>query len=297
MNHLLSAKQHKNATTTPEIRAFIRASELPTAVLARLLKISESTVRKWRQRDTLEDASHVPKNSKTTLTLQQQYIVVQLRTRLMLSLDHLLQVCRQFINENTSRAGLQRCLKRHGVSKLADIDPAGELIKLEQQVTVAIQDNNSDEVMSSVVNPQAMLDVLNQLRLEDADSLKSSKLADQARNSNTRHLSYSDVVQVSVTTLPDLYTKPNNASNKTLNKSLNKTKQKNIANQDNQPRLLIAHDLESEWVYVDLYQDDEADAARRYMKYVLRHAPFHIRRLLAANYNEFLSRFHLLSEQ
>lgn len=285
MNHLLSTKQHKNATTTPEIRAFIRASELPTAVLARVLKISESTVRKWRQRDTLEDASHVPKHSKTTLTLQQQYIVVQLRTRLMLSLDHLLQVCRQFINENTSRAGLQRCLKRHGVSKLADIDPAGELIKLEQQVSVAIQDNNSDEVMSSVVNPEAMLDVLNQLRLEEANNLKCSKLADQAKNSNTRHLSYSDVVQVSVTILPELDKKPNH------------TRQKNVASQDQLPRLLIAHDPESEWVYVDLYEDDEADAARRYMKYVLHHAPFHIRRLLAANYNEFLSRFHLLSEQ
>jgi len=32
------------------------------------------------------------------------------------------------------------------------------------------------------------------------------------------------------------------------------------------------------------------------MRYVLKHAPFHIRRLLAANYNEFLSRFRLLSE-
>lgn len=273
----MTVKQHKNATTTPEIRAFIRASELPTAVLARLLKISESTVRKWRQRETLEDASHTPKTSKTTLSLQQQYVVVQLRTHLMLSLDSLLQVCRQFINKNTSRAGLQRCLKRHGVSKLADIDPAGELLELEQQVSVAIQDNTSDKVMSSVVNPQAMLEVLNQLRLEQANSLQTSELADHARAAKTRSLTCSDVVQVSVTTLPE------------LDKKLDK--------QNSLHRLLIAHDPDSQWVYVDLYQDDEADAARRYMKYVLKHAPFHIRRLLAANYNEFLSRFRLLSEQ
>ena len=274
---LLTVKQHKNATTTPEIRAFIRASELPTAVLARLLKISESTVRKWRQREILEDASHTPKTSKTTLSLQQQYVVVQLRTHLMLSLDSLLQVCRQFINENTSRAGLQRCLKRHGVSKLADIDPAGELLELEQQVSVAIQDNTSDKVMSSVVNPQAMLEVLNQLRLEQASSLQTSELADHARAAKTRSLTCSDVVQVSVTILPE------------LDKKLDK--------KDCLHRLLIAHDPDSQWVYVDLYQDDEADAARRYMKYVLKHAPFHIRRILAANYNEFLSRFRLLSEQ
>jgi len=276
----LSPKQHKNATTTPEIRAFIRESELPTAVLARLLKISESTVRKWRQRITLEDASHIPKHSNTTLTLQQQYVVVQLRTHLMLSLDHLLQVCRQYINENTSRAGLQRCLKRHGVSKLADIDPAGELVELEQQVSVAIKDNNSDKIMNSVVNPQAMLDVLNQLRSEEVNKQQSSELANQAKSAKTRVLTGSDVVQVSVTTLPR------------LNKKQDKT---NLEN-DQQYRLLIAHDPDSQWVYVDLYQDDEADAARRYMKHVLKHAPFHIRRLLAANYNEFLSRFHLLSE-
>ena len=272
----MAAKQHKNATTTPEIRAFIQGSELPTAVLARLLKISESTVRKWRKREIIQDASHKPKHSSTTLSQQEQYVVIQLRTRLKLSLDELLKVCRQFINENTSRAGLQRCLKRHGVSKLADIDPGGELVKLAQQVSVAIQDQASDKVVNSLVNPQAMLNVLNQLRAEDNAEKVSSKLADHAKMAKTRSLTCEDVVQVSVTTLPNLE----------LKKSSKKPH-----------RLLIANDPHSQWVYVDLYQDDEADAARRYMKHVLKHAPFHIRRLLAANYNEFLSRFRLLDEQ
>lgn len=276
----MSSKQHKNATTTPEVRAFIRESELPTAVLARLLKISESTVRKWRKRDNLDDASHIPKNSKTTLSLQQQYVVVELRRRLKLPLDQLLQVCQQFVNENTSRAGLQRCLKRHGVSKLADLDPAGELIKLEQQVSVAIKDHNSNKIMNSMLNPQAMLEVLNQLRLEATNSeQKTSELTEQAKMAKTTSLTCQDVVQVSVTTLPEL-------GKADGNKQTNK-----------QPyRLLIANDPDSKWVYVDLYQDQEVDAARRYMKHVLKHAPFHIRRLLAANYNEFLSRFRLLSE-
>jgi hypothetical protein len=282
----LTVKQHKNATTTPEIRAFIRESELPTAVLARLLKISESTVRKWRKRDTLEDASHIPKHINTTLTLQQQYVVVQLRTHLMLSLDQLLKVCREFINENTSRAGLQRCLKRHGVSKLADIDPADELGQLEHQVSVAIQDQTSAEVKSSVVNPQAMIEVLNQLREEEAAAQQSSELADHTRTAKSRTLTCDDVVQVSVTTLPD------------LDDNLSSSRKSDKAVKNKKPhRLLIANDPDSQWVYVDLYQDDEADAARRYMKHVLKHAPYPIRRLLAANYNEFLSRFRLLSEQ
>ena len=61
-------------------------------------------------------------------------------------------------------------------------------------------------------------------------------------------------------------------------------------------RLLIANDPDSRWVYVDIYDGDETEAANRYMSHVLTKAPFHIRRILAGNYNEFLSRFKLLDE-
>ena len=61
-------------------------------------------------------------------------------------------------------------------------------------------------------------------------------------------------------------------------------------------RLLIANDPDSGWIYVDIYDGDEKEAAGRYMHHVLTKAPFHIRRILAGNYNEFLSRFRLLDE-
>lgn len=61
-------------------------------------------------------------------------------------------------------------------------------------------------------------------------------------------------------------------------------------------RLLIASDPESRWVYVDMYEDNDESAANRYMKHVLHNAPFHIRRILAGNFHEFLSRFRLLAE-
>ena len=64
----------------------------------------------------------------------------------------------------------------------------------------------------------------------------------------------------------------------------------------NKRRLLIANDPTSGWVYVDIYDGNESEAASRYMSYVLTKAPFHIRRILAGNYNEFLSRFRLLNE-
>ncbi len=78
----MTQRQHANATTTPEMRAFIRESDLSTAVLARLLKVSEATVRKWRQRDTSDDASHTPKKLNTTLSPAQEYVVVELRKNL-----------------------------------------------------------------------------------------------------------------------------------------------------------------------------------------------------------------------
>jgi len=260
----MTNKQHKNATTTPEMRAFIHDSDLATAVLARLLKVSESTVRKWRKRDCTDDVSHLPKQLNTTLTLEQQYAVVQLRVRLKLSLDELLLVCKQFINENTSRAGLQRCLKRHGVSRLADLKTFDENQFDANFRQVVIEESLSNEVLNAVVSPQAMANFLNQMRQE----MNDEQLPIQT-------LTSADVVQVNLVTLPDF-------SLQDAPPSTHKTS------------LLIADDLNSDWIYVDLYEDDDFQAAQRYIKYVLKNAPYPIRRVLVKNHNEFLSRFRLL---
>jgi len=267
----VNTSQHANATTTPEMRAFIHESDLPTAVLARLLKISESTVRKWRKRESVADASHVPKQLNTTLSEAQEYVVVELRTRLLLSLDELLIVCKKFINANVSRAGLQRCLKRHGVSRLAnmEVDIQGHGVSSDadssvhstaETVQVILEDTQAHQQLTSELSPQAMREVLN--RAND--------------------LSEEEVVQVKVTQLPDF--------------SSNSKSTKNKNEKNNKRRLLIANDPSSGWVYVDIYDGNESEAASRYMSYVLTKAPFHIRRILAGNYNEFLSRFRLLNE-
>jgi hypothetical protein len=47
-----------------------------------------------------------------------ELIVVELRTTLLLPTDDLMAVTREFINPAVSRAGLVRCLRRHGVSNL-----------------------------------------------------------------------------------------------------------------------------------------------------------------------------------
>ncbi|PKF61118.1 transcriptional regulator [Psychromonas sp. psych-6C06] len=253
---------HKNATTTPEMRAFIHESDLATAVLARLLKVSESTVRKWRKRSSTDDISHLPKQLNTTLSEAQQYAVVQLRLRLKLSLDELLNVCKTYINPNASRAGLQRCLKRHGVSRLSEMQDFDESTLDASYAQVAIEESLSHEVINSVVSPQAMSDFLNQMR-------------EQMGDAPTERLTTLDVIQVYLIKLPEIL----------------------AAGPNSKTSLLMAHDLNSQWVYVDLYSDDDYQAAGRYLRHVLSQAPFPIRRVLVKNYNEFLSRFRLLEDK
>ena len=55
---------------------------------------------------------------------------MQLRPTLLLPLDDLLAVTREFINPDVSRSGLDRCLRRHEVSDLKSLQP-----KIEGEIT------------------------------------------------------------------------------------------------------------------------------------------------------------------
>lgn len=114
---------HKNARTTPAIRAQIAASTDTAATLARRYGIGAATARKWKSRDSFVDASHTPHRLQTTLTPAQQTIVVELRRMLLLPLDDLLAVTREFICSQATRSGLDRCLRRHGVGNLNALKP------------------------------------------------------------------------------------------------------------------------------------------------------------------------------
>ncbi len=112
---------HSQATTTPKVRADIQASDEPAWVLADRHGTTEQTVYKWRHRDGVEDRSHTPHRLQTTLTPVQEAVAVALRKALLISLDDLLAVVREFLNPNASRSGLDRCLRRHGVGNLRDM--------------------------------------------------------------------------------------------------------------------------------------------------------------------------------
>jgi hypothetical protein len=125
---------HSQATTTPKVRAEMQASDEPAWVLAERYGITQQTVWKWRKRDSVHpshgslvnhcravDRSHTAHRLQTTLTPAQEAVAVSLRRTLLVSLDDLLAVVREFLNPNVSRSGLDRCLRRHGVGNLRDL--------------------------------------------------------------------------------------------------------------------------------------------------------------------------------
>lgn len=76
------------------------------------------TVRKWQNRKEMRDKSHLPDTLQTTLTEAQELLVVELHKTLLLSLDNLTQITKDYINADASRSGIHRCLVRHGIANL-----------------------------------------------------------------------------------------------------------------------------------------------------------------------------------
>jgi transposase InsO family protein len=114
---------HKNARTTPAVRAAIAASDESAAVLAARYGVTEPTIYKWKNRDSVQDRSHTAHRLQTTLSPAQEAIVVELRRLLLIPLEDLLAVTREFLCPAVSRSGLDRCLRRHKVGNLNALKP------------------------------------------------------------------------------------------------------------------------------------------------------------------------------
>ncbi len=62
--------------TNYTIRKEIKQSNLPINTLAKKYNLSWLTVKKWRERENVEDLSSRPHNLRTTLTKQQEDLIV-----------------------------------------------------------------------------------------------------------------------------------------------------------------------------------------------------------------------------
>ena len=113
---------HGSASTTHVIRTLIQRSEATTAALSRQLGINVKTVAKWRRRDSVEDARMGPKEVRSTvLTVEEEAVVVAFRRHTLLPLDDCLYALQPTIPHLT-RSSLHRCLQRHGISRLPDME-------------------------------------------------------------------------------------------------------------------------------------------------------------------------------
>lgn len=114
--------RHGSATTTHAIRAAIQRSQASAAELSRTYGINPKTVLKWRKRATVEDRRTGPREPHSTvLSVEEEAAIVAFRRHTLLPLDDCLYALQPSIPHLT-RSSLHRCLQRHGISRLPEVD-------------------------------------------------------------------------------------------------------------------------------------------------------------------------------
>jgi len=113
---------HGSAKTTEATRRAIQHSQESLKVLAARHGINEKTVAKWKKRSSVHDAPMGPKKpSSTVLTPEEEAAVVAFRRYTLLPLDDCLYALQPTI-PGLTRSNLHRCLQRHGISRLPEIE-------------------------------------------------------------------------------------------------------------------------------------------------------------------------------
>jgi transposase InsO family protein len=113
---------HGSATTTEAIRRAIQNSQESLRVLSRRYGINQKTVAKWKKRASVADLPTGPKDPRSTvLTIEEEAVIVAFRKYTLLPLDDCLYALQPTIPHLT-RSSLHRCLQRHGISRLPEVE-------------------------------------------------------------------------------------------------------------------------------------------------------------------------------
>src|SRR5262245_53713090 len=113
---------HGCATTTEAIRRAIQHSQESLRTLAKRYRINPKTVAKWRKRGSLAELPTGPKQPKSTvLSIVEEAIIVPFSRHTLLPLDDCLYALQPTIPHLT-RSSLHRCLQRHGISRLPEVE-------------------------------------------------------------------------------------------------------------------------------------------------------------------------------
>ncbi|MGQ5525690.1 DDE-type integrase/transposase/recombinase, partial [Chitinimonas sp. PSY-7] len=113
---------HGSATTTPATRRAIQHSQASLSALAKLHGVNPKTIAKWRARSFTHDAPMGPKVARSTvLTQEEEAAIVAFRKYTLLPLDDCLYALQPSMPHLT-RSALHRCLQRHGISRLPEVE-------------------------------------------------------------------------------------------------------------------------------------------------------------------------------
>jgi transposase InsO family protein len=113
---------HGSATTTATIRRAIQHSQESLRGLSKRYGINQKTVAKWKKRGSVADLPTGPKDPKSTvLSVEEEAIIVAFRHHTLLPLDDCLYTLQPTI-PHLSRSSLHRCLQRHGISRLPEVE-------------------------------------------------------------------------------------------------------------------------------------------------------------------------------
>ncbi len=113
---------HGSATTTAAVRRAIQHSQESLRALASRYGVNQKTIAKWRQRSTVDDLPTGPRQARSTvLSVEDEAIVVAFRRHTLLPLDDCLYALQATIPHLT-RSSLHRCLQRHGISRLPEVE-------------------------------------------------------------------------------------------------------------------------------------------------------------------------------
>ena len=113
---------HGSATTTEAIRRAIQNSQESLRALSQRYGINQKTVAKWKKRTSVADLPTGPKDPKSTvLSIEEEAVIVAFRKYTLLPLDDCLYALQPTIPHLT-RSSLHRCLQRHGISRLPEVE-------------------------------------------------------------------------------------------------------------------------------------------------------------------------------
>ena len=113
---------HGGATTTEAIRRAIQNGKESLRALSRRYGINQKTVAKWKKRTSVADLPTGPKDPRSTvLSIEEEAVIVAFRKYTLLPLDDCLYALQPTIPHLT-QSSLHRCLQRHGISRLPEVE-------------------------------------------------------------------------------------------------------------------------------------------------------------------------------